>query len=195
MFSANELELALSRDFILTKNAVIQKVYGQFGALGNGIFKQLQPLQIMYPEVFGNLPKISRGENYHGFPWVMLDYPRSFDKEKGHCAMRTLFLWGHYYLVQIQVSKNFSSKFFKKVQDNPAILKEIGFPIFCGYPADPYNFLLPQNDLQPYQYGMPDQKDANNYGIFKLVVQVPIERGHQLESLLPSLATLFLEDV
>jgi hypothetical protein len=38
-------------------------------------------------------PKISRGENYNGKPWMVLDFPRDFSKD-GVFAFRVLFLFG-----------------------------------------------------------------------------------------------------
>lgn len=38
-------------------------------------------------------PKISRGENYQGKPWMVLDFPRDFSKD-GVFAFRVLFLFG-----------------------------------------------------------------------------------------------------
>ena len=38
--------------------------------------------------------KISRGENYKGFPWIVLDYPKHFSKES-ILVCRTIFWWGN----------------------------------------------------------------------------------------------------
>ena len=48
------------------------------------------------PAVVSLSPKIARGENYKGLPYVMLDYPRCFDKQDV-CAVRSFFWWGHYF--------------------------------------------------------------------------------------------------
>ncbi len=45
--------------------------------------------------VLFNSPKIARGENYEGLPYVMLDYPRLFGKENIF-AFRTMFWWGNF---------------------------------------------------------------------------------------------------
>ena len=47
-------------------------------------------------------PKISRGENYRGLPWVMLDYPRAFGREDV-LAIRTMFWWGHGFNVTLHL--------------------------------------------------------------------------------------------
>jgi hypothetical protein len=39
-------------------------------------------------------PKISRGENYEGLPYLVLDFPRIFQQEATF-AYRCMFWWGH----------------------------------------------------------------------------------------------------
>ncbi len=56
--------------------------------------------------------KISRGENYRGLPYWILDYPRKFLKEETF-AFRTMVWWGHEISCTLHVSgpptKAFSS--------------------------------------------------------------------------------------
>ena len=40
--------------------------------------------------------KISRGENYRGLPYLILDYPAYFS-QKDIFAFRTMFWWGHFF--------------------------------------------------------------------------------------------------
>lgn len=44
-------------------------------------------------KALGSEPKITRGDNYLDRPWMVLDYPRVFEKEAVF-AFRTLFLFG-----------------------------------------------------------------------------------------------------
>jgi hypothetical protein len=102
--SAKELELVCDTSFILTKHAIIQKVYQLFGetlpALENIIQHKKATLP---PAIFSHSPKISKGENYQLLPYVMLDYPRYFSKEDA-IAIRTFFWWGNFFSVCLQVS-------------------------------------------------------------------------------------------
>ena len=77
--SSKEQELVMNADWILTKNAVIQKLYTFYGQLSEQyqmLIQQCPPLA--NEEACSVAPKISKGENYEGLPWVMLDYPRYF---------------------------------------------------------------------------------------------------------------------
>jgi hypothetical protein len=62
MFSDAELQMACNPEIILTKNRIIEKVYQQFGMLGNNLFKSLESVRKVLPEETGIIPKISRGE-------------------------------------------------------------------------------------------------------------------------------------
>jgi hypothetical protein len=96
--SEEELRLVADPDFILTKNAIIQKVYALFGELADD-FRQVTGLP---EEVAGISPKISKGENYRGLPYVMLDYPRSFSAGDV-LAVRCFFWWGNFFSITLQL--------------------------------------------------------------------------------------------
>jgi hypothetical protein len=101
--SAEELSLVQNAGWLLTKNTIIEKVFALFGdvahqmrdnfAAGEGII----PAEVLVPS-----PKISKGENYKGLPWVMLDYPRFFNREDAF-AIRTMFWWGHFFSVTLHL--------------------------------------------------------------------------------------------
>lgn len=99
--SAFEKQLVTDAGWILTKNKIIQKVLVLFGELNkawlnNSILWQL-------PAALTEIPaKISRGENYEGLPYVMLDYPRCFGKEDV-CAVRTFFWWGNFFSITLHL--------------------------------------------------------------------------------------------
>ena len=77
--SADELELVCNKDWILQKKIVIDKVYFLMGELSQKMQQHIAYNKSMLPSIVAeSSPKISRGENYRGLPYVMLDYPRYF---------------------------------------------------------------------------------------------------------------------
>ena len=81
--SATELELVTNADWILTKNGIIQKVKSILEGLQAEQQDYLVQEKNSFPaEFISPLPKISKGENYKGLPYLVLDHPRYFDKEK-----------------------------------------------------------------------------------------------------------------
>lgn len=103
-----ETELIKNKEWILTKRSIIDKVFQLFGAM-----------HVTYKQVLGNektLPpefykekggKISKGENYLGLPYVILDYPALFSKQNVF-AIRTMFWWGNFFSISLHISgRNF----------------------------------------------------------------------------------------
>jgi hypothetical protein len=105
--SARELDMVCNADIILTKNNIITKVYDLFGALSEYYIKEGKFL--LPDEVQSVAPKISRGENYEGLPWVMLDYPRHF-KGDDQFAVRTFFWWGNFISIALQLKGKYASQ-------------------------------------------------------------------------------------
>lgn len=105
--SPEELRMVTDADLILTKNRIIQKVYELFGEVA----AVMQDDAVVLPPSFTAIaPKISRGENYLGLPWVMLDYPRIFSKTDVF-AVRSFFWWGHYFSISLQLQGHYQQHF------------------------------------------------------------------------------------
>ena len=102
--SDKELSLVTNADWILTKQIVIEKVYRMF----SGSIPSLQSLMMqeqvkLPPEARSSIPKIYKGENYLQLPYVMFDYPRSFNKENIF-ALRTMFWWANFFSITLHIS-------------------------------------------------------------------------------------------
>ena len=81
--------------------------------------------------ITSNSPKISRGENYLGFPWMILDYPRLFSKSSVF-AIRTLCWYGNSMIITLHLS-GISLKTFKElILKNLFKLKDNGYWISKG---------------------------------------------------------------
>jgi hypothetical protein len=109
--SHKELELVCNTDWIFTKHTVIQKVVQLFGNLIPHLENELEQAKELLPkEIFINRAKISKGENYQLLPYVMLDYPRCFDKNDT-LAIRTFFWWGNFFSITLQLSGKYKAAF------------------------------------------------------------------------------------
>ena len=100
--STLETELIQNKEWILTKHTVINKVYDLFGKL-NEVYKQIANEKNDLHEFYNGNGKISKGENYEGLPYVILDYPASFSKENIF-AIRTMFWWGNFFSITFHLS-------------------------------------------------------------------------------------------
>jgi len=118
--SPEEIRLVTEPGWILTKNSIIKKVVGLFAGLSGEYRAALEGS-------FGS-PKISKGENYQGLPYVMLDYPRLFGRED-ILAIRTFFWWGHSFSVTIHLKGTYRDHYLPVLQQRWAELAAAGFHI------------------------------------------------------------------
>ena len=125
--SAEEWQLLQNSGWILTKHAIIDKVYHLFGGLSQRMQLSL-PQRGLPPEVLQHSPKISKGEQYERMPWVVLDYPRCFGRENVF-AIRTFFWWGHSFSVTIHLKGTYRDRYLPVLQQRWAELAAAGFHV------------------------------------------------------------------
>jgi len=136
--SPEEMRLVTDPGVILTKNSVMAKVVELFSGL-SGEYRVIwegvdRGLRAGSEGFWGPIsPKISRGENYQGLPWVMLDYPRFFGREEVF-AIRTLFWWGHAFSVTLHLKGEYKQRYGPVVRERWAELAGAGFHV--GVSAD-----------------------------------------------------------
>lgn len=116
--SAEELQVVTDKHWILTKQSVVAKLYELFNQQVPVIRQQFNLLNGKCPaELDYALPKISRGENYNGFPYVMLDYPALFKKDEIF-ALRTMFWWGNFMSITLLLSGGYKETFATVIEEN-----------------------------------------------------------------------------
>jgi len=131
-FLPAEMELVSSPDIILTKNAILQKIKSFLEELQLKQQSILQKYSSHLPEEPLKIsPKISRGENYKGLPWLVLDNPRYF-QHNNIFAIRTMFWWGNFFSITLHLSGNNKTGLLKKIADHFQFLGENDFFIYDG---------------------------------------------------------------
>lgn len=100
-----------------TRRRINDAVQSLFSILAEDISRDIN-LTGNLPSVLNfGIPKISKGENYLGYPWIMMDYPALFHKS-GSLALRNMFWWGHHFSVTLHVSGQFKDKYKSRLIDN-----------------------------------------------------------------------------
>jgi hypothetical protein len=118
-----EMDLLNNSEWILTKNLIVKKAQRLLEQVQEKILQHIKEHPInLPPEVTTISPKISKGENYNGLPWLMLDYPRYFEKEKIF-AIRTMFWWGNFFSTTLHLSGQYKERY------GPAIVQS--YEAFC----------------------------------------------------------------
>lgn len=159
--SIDELELVTNAELILTKNRIIQKVYDLFGELS-----------MVYQELCKNLgdemllisPKISKGENYLGLPWVMLDYPRNFSQTNVF-AVRSFFWWGKFFSITLQLHGKYHQQFSATLQ------QQINKDWWISIGSDAW-----QHHFEADNYCLFDgTQDVSQFPFIKLAKKIPLQ--------------------
>lgn len=102
--SQDELKLIQNKEWLYLKRSVIQKVFDYFGLLHEDFSSIAKEKSKRLPYLpIERMGKISRGENLQGLPYLIMDYPALFSREK-IIAVRTLFWWGHFFSISLHVS-------------------------------------------------------------------------------------------
>lgn len=157
---------------MLAKNRIIQAVYDLFGELAD---KYKQMAAALPAELTHLHPKISKGENYLGLPWVMLDYPRHFAGKDGF-AVRTMFWWGNYFSLHLLLQGKYTALLtenFQKEVENKADW------YFC-VGETPWQHHFESDYVVPFSQLLAPQIEAQKAkGFCKLSIQVPLSQWTQ----------------
>ncbi len=126
--SPEELSLAVDDRVMLVKGAVIDKVVARLGGLSVRQSECLAGVADRLPEALRTTPKVSKGENYRGQPYVVLDNPRHF-RVDDILAIRTMFLWGHHLAVTLHLRGRHRERFRPSLEAALPMLRSGGFQV------------------------------------------------------------------
>ncbi|MEC5147227.1 hypothetical protein [Chitinophaga sp. 212800010-3] len=125
-----EAAIAESPHFIMLKNSVIGKVMGLMGKVQEALAEHDRLSGFPFrPEWLLQGGKISKGEQYKGLPWVMLDYPRYFSRTDVF-AFRTMFWWGHYFSGTLHLAGDVKKHFRTVLENSYPQLAAAGFRVY-----------------------------------------------------------------
>lgn len=112
--TAYEMQLVTDPQVLMTKNSIIKKVSEIFGDLAEKYKKEIS-LKIPDGKTLIS-PKISKGENYKGLPYVILDFPRQFSKTDIF-AIRSFFWWGNFFSITLQLAGQYHQRYATTIQN------------------------------------------------------------------------------
>ncbi|NMM49257.1 hypothetical protein [Marinigracilibium pacificum] len=106
------------------------------------ILKTSQPLNIQ--GLSTNHKKISKGNNYKGLPYLVLDYPSIFDREN-ILTIRTMIWWGNFISINLLIKGSFLKNLKSTIKSKNNFLSQKKL-YFC-VDASPWN-----HDFSPGSY-------------------------------------------
>ena len=178
---------------ILTKNRVLQKIRLVLESIQQEMEHQVyQEPAYRNNELFQVSPKISKGENYQGLPYLVLDYPRYF-YSINIFAIRSLFWWGNTFSSTLHLSGNQKDAFLPAIEQGYILLKEQQFSI--GLNEDPW-----QHHFEEDNYRSIAEMDEESfihycrqYNHLKIAKQWPLWDAHFVNEDLVESWRLFLK--
>lgn len=177
--SQAELDLVLNADIILTKNAIIKKTIALLGQVQERILSEKDAIQAL----FSIPPKISKGENYLGLPYVVLDYPR-IAQANDLCFIRSLFWWGQFFSSTLQLSGNYKKRSLKKLSGSYRLLSQNHY--FIGINADPWHHHFEETNFRKIDSITPEEFEQilQQQPHIKIAAKWPLEDWHIAATLL-----------
>jgi hypothetical protein len=175
--SPSELELACNAEIILTKNTVLAKTKQLLEHVQNEMLSFIQNQNLLKHQLFKISPKISKGENYLGLPYLVLDYPRNFQQQDVF-AIRCMFWWGRFFSCTLQLSGTYKNEYLPNIQKLYPELKTEGFYIGIGEDAWQHHFekenYIAIKDLSEAAYRTILEEQAH----IKIAAKYPVEQWH-----------------
>ena len=136
--SPSEAALIGNAEVILTKNSIIQKTVALLALLRETMMHQT-------PVHFASSPKISKGENYGGLPYVVLDYPR-ISSGDDLLFIRSMFWWGHFFSSTLQVAGRYKEQHLPGLQSAFGSLAQQDY--YIGINEDPWQHHFESNNYK-----------------------------------------------
>jgi hypothetical protein len=188
----SDLERTLISDpgWILAKNEVIRKMTLLFGQLSDQFMSN--PEMTKLPEEVRIIPpKISKGENYKGLPYLVLDFPRYFDKNHVF-AIRTFFWWGHCFSSTLHLKGRYRDQF----ADNVLKLAQTEQTIEWMMNHSEEEWVHDPKEIKHWiRFSEIKPEEIMNRGLFKLSAVLPIEKWEEANSFLSQLFNLYLKSL
>jgi hypothetical protein len=185
--SAHEQEIIHDLKFLRTKASASAKIHDLLVATKHA-------LEATFPK--GNHPKtwnglgkrgkISKGENYLGMPYQVLDYPAYFSKTDTF-AFRTMFWWGNFFSATLHLEGLSHQLYKQKFIDHIGRLATQEIYICTG--DTPWQYHYESDNYQLLTVNHKQHIESNSF--LKLSKKIELNRWKEL----PDFATGFLEQV
>jgi len=149
-FTKRELEILKDQEFLQAKVNIIKKINELLTATAEDLKEVLDKCNLPFPTRSNFISsKISKGENYRGFPYLVLDYPAIFSKDNIF-AFRTMFWWGNFFSATLHLQgesfRYYHDKILEKV--NSLSYKQIYISVGNSpwqYHYEKNNYILVEN--------------------------------------------------
>lgn len=179
--SAGELAIAADRDIILTKR-VVMSCASELFSVQIPFISSAFAAAISDDALKNAPPKISRGENYKGLPYVIMDYPALFSRDNVF-ALRTMFWWGNFFSITLHLSGRFMEQYAGAVLKN---LSQAGNDVYVCTGEQEWEHHFEESNYRLYASLSPEEKAGLAAMFFlKIAVKKELHHWNMMQSILP----------
>lgn len=180
---SEEMSLLTNTHFFEQKRKVLNIIIQSLGDLESAYMEIAGDFSTEIPkEALQKRGKISRGENYRGLPYLILDHPAYFSKQ-GIFAFRTLIWWGNPISITFHISGDYLQKF--KIQLVAGLPNLNLTNLFICINSNQFEHHFESNNyisLHDFisENGNPE-KLMNERGFLKIMHKMPLTAIHELQ--------------
>ena len=167
--SKYELQLVTDPNVLLTKSRILQIVGNLLSELAEEYKKHLENT-IAADKSLVNA-KISRGENYEGLPYLVMDYPRQFGR-KDVFAIRSFFWWGNFFSITLQLDGEYQQKYSPVLKN--AIKKNSLPGWFISISDNQWKHDFDKGNYVPVEEVVPE--NIEEFPFIKLAKKIPLTK-------------------
>ncbi len=121
------------------------KVQSLLESCSNEIRAKLEDVLPSNSALLKSAAKTTRGNNFLGYPWTIIDFPRSFEAD-GFLALRTLCLRGHCFSITLHLSGETFKRYADRITQR---LHEIPSDYFISINADEWMHIIDEKNYVP----------------------------------------------
>lgn len=123
------------------------KVQALLESCADEIKSALTPLLPEESPLLRSAAKTTRGNNFLGYPWTIIDFPRKFDND-GFMALRILCLRGHCFSITLHLSGETLKQYLIRITERK---NEIPDNYFVSINADEWMHIIDEKNYQTAQ--------------------------------------------
>jgi hypothetical protein len=117
-FQNEEIELLSNPKFYELKNGATEKLKSAMEKIREALLMTIEPQRLIAPSSTDFLKgQIAKGENYEGYPYVMLDFPKQFSKDSIF-TFRTMFWYGHDFIFSVILAGELLARYRANLKSN-----------------------------------------------------------------------------
>lgn len=184
LFGREDIQLMRNADLIERKNRLLLQFIELLAEHGDSLQEEYHQEFSLSPP-----PKVNRGENYKGFPYLVMDYPRIFSKAHVF-AFRTLFWWGHFVSCTLHLKGDFLKDFSDRIPSLIDMAKKSNLQFRISIQGNEWN-----HDALSEEYHEPTAVSTEGIEFFKLTAILPLRKINNLPSFLETSHKLILSPI